>query len=200
MVCSVCGKEMEVVYDQKTDMSMAYCETCQIRMPYKKMEVDSNYNSIHKSKEKVEQNATTIRFCRIAACLCGALGLIGVFLPFVKISVWGFSQEATFYELCEDAIFLVGLFALGLFFAAVGKFIVPLFTGILVAVLLYIDISGYWDQLAAGSYGEFVNKGIGYYFLYIGAIGMCSLAIIGITAEISEYFQNRKKKNEQNTN
>lgn len=186
MVCSVCGSEMKINYNQETGKLMAKCEKCDYVMPCKDPTYETNAS---KSENKAEQNAGVL-FCRIASAVCGAIALFGVFLPFVKVSFLGFNQEASFFELSSDAKILVGASALGIVFAAFAKYIIPALAGILDVFILYVDTSDYWTKIASDEYGKFAVKGIGYHCMYIGAIGLSVFAIIAIAVTAS----NKKKR------
>lgn len=187
MICTVCGKEMKIAYNQEKDMLVASCETCKYDMPYRKPteNLDKNLKAYN-----LGQNVGGI-ICRVASALCGAVALFGAFLPFVKASFLGFTKEASFFELTEDAKIFVSVVAVGLVLSAFAIYIIPIIAGIFDVFLLYIDTSDYWKMIANESIGQFASKGVGYYCMYIGAIGLSVFAIIGLIITISNKIKNR---------
>ena len=113
-------------------------------------------------------------------CIALAIGVVliflGLILPFYTVSELKLSASLLF----PDGISIIALiwliFAiLAVVFAFIGKKIPTIIFGILSALGMTLSFTANSSDIS--EYGEFVSKGLGYYFSFIGAVVML-LAVV----------------------
>lgn len=110
----------------------------------------------------------------IFSCL---LIILGCFLPFASVSVFGYSQSVSLMSDGKDGIIFLVASIITIAMILIKKDILALITGIITGGLGIYEIIYTNNQL--NSYSSMIDKGMGYYFLMIGAV----ILIISVLAK-----------------
>lgn len=131
----------------------------------------------------------------VPSLVFAVLGLLSVFLPFLTVEVFGFSQSVSLWDLAKeggsaDVYLLIGLFVVAIALIVLKKPLGSLIVSVVIMVLLIIEIVGAASKISEamggassmgidlGDMSQFIKPGIGAIFLVVGAIGLLIAAII----------------------
>ncbi|MCR5500787.1 MAG: hypothetical protein K6F31_10390 [Acetatifactor sp.] len=111
----------------------------------------------------------------IGSCLC----LLGLFLPFIKVTVLGTVFQKAFNELDpNDVIIYVLISIAGLVFACLKWHRLVMAAGALYGILLYVNTYDYFENIRQSEVGSAVAKGTGFYCIVIGIILMIAFGVV----------------------
>ena len=118
-------------------------------------------------------HATELLILRVLQIVGSCLCLIGLFLPFIKVTFLGTVMQKPFNELATNDVYIFAVIAIvGLIFACLGKHLIPAIAGAIYGVVLYLDTYEYFENIRQSEYGSFASKGVGFYCMVGGIILM----------------------------
>ena len=140
------------------------------------------------STKESQNNQNTVVFM-VLVLIGGIMCVAGVFLPFVKASVWAYNVEYSFQDLAKsDYVIFIAAGALCVLFGLFKLYLLDTLGGILYAIMLYVDSHDYWENIKSDSRGAMASKGAGYYCMLIGCI---ILIVFGLSGFIMK-MKNKK--------
>lgn len=98
-----------------------------------------------------------------------ALIIVSMFLPFISVSVFGFTQSVSLSSNGTDWLFFVALALVCLLFTVSKKWILHLIFSIAVIALIVVEFNSVTEM----EISDMVNMGAGFYILVISAL--CNL-------------------------
>lgn len=128
----------------------------------------------------------------IMALISTIITLIAAFLPYAKVSLFGFSQSITYASTEDGKILLVLLIAAGVIYY-LKRDGIGFLVSVAVLLVIIIDFIGMNDTVSE-SYGM-AQPAIGCYLLILGGIAMVAAPFVG--NKVNDAIQNIKKKNVQ---
>lgn len=170
MVCPNCGGEV-----QNGANSCWLCGTVlsQPQTTYNPAQYQEAYfaNQAASNTYKNSSNAQA----NIPAIISAIVMAGSTILPYGKVSVWGFSSSVSLMDGGDGWFFLVlGVFAL--LMAALNKNVGVVVFGVISVGLAIFEMADFADKRAS-EYGVFLDKGIGYYGMIVGAVGIFAAGI-----------------------
>ena len=169
MYCKSCG--------EPNPDGVKFCTNCGKSMA----EVGEFLNSHQQSAETVKASAPRRSLLvkpNLPAIIAGALICISVFLPFVKVELFGVAVDGSLMDGTDGVIFLV-VAAIGILFAVLGINLAVAITGAVSVVLFLIENSALNDDLYALA-SQLAIKQSGYYLLLAGCIAMLLAGLVGM--------------------
>jgi len=120
---------------------------------------------------------------RVLTAIAGTICVIGLFLPFIQITILGSSLNMSFRDLGSKdfAIFFIAS-AVGLAAGVLKQYIFSAIAGAVYGYFFYIDIKDISTVL--GYTKDYIDRGLGYYFMIVGAIGLLIFGIIGFATKV----------------
>lgn len=185
--CIKCGQELK-----ENDVFCPQCGT-----PIQKKESDNSFaqnaaNMQEQAKSTFQDiKSTTTDFIHndrsgfvdkfigqnnVVGLLACALILIGNFLPFASVSLYGYSQSVSLMDSGKDGIIFLVAAIVTIVLIILKNDLLALIAGIITGGLGIYEILHTNSQL--GSYAAFVDKGAGYYLLLIGAVLLLASVIV----------------------
>ena len=128
----------------------------------------------------------------IMALISTIITLIATFLPYAKVSLFGFSQSITYASTEDGKILLVLLIAAGVIYY-LKRDGIGFLVSVAVLLVIIIDFIGMNDTVSE-SYGM-AQPAIGCYLLILGGIAMVAAPFVG--NKVNDAIQKFKKKNVQ---
>ena len=171
MFCPKCGNEIK-----DNDM---FCEKCGYNLPVS-ISVDETETTVSQNQappvsQQTSSSAAAKSINVIGVCASIAYAL-GAFLPFASASAFGFSKSVSLMDNGTDWIIVMLFAIIGLGLSWLNKNIGVLLTGLLASGLAFLESTGF-----SSSSSSILSKGIGFYLLVIGAVGMIIAGVIGIS-------------------
>ena len=124
---------------------------------------------------QLTSNTKSIKIIAIVGC---SLAILGIFLPFVNVSVFGVGIGRSFYQMASiDFLILLAIAIIGLVGSIREIYKIPAIAGAAYGTLLYIDTYGYFQKV--NDVGSLANNGIGFYCMALGVVVMFVSGIIG---------------------
>ena len=154
-----------------------FCTNCGKSMA----EVGEFLNSHQQSLETgntVPQRRSFLVKPNLLAVIAGVLICISVFLPFVKVELFGVAVDGSLMDGTDGVIFIV-VAAIGMLFAVLGINLAVAITGAVTVVLFLIENSALNDDLYAMA-SQLAVKMSGYYLLLAGCIAMLIAGLVGM--------------------
>lgn len=181
MKCNKCGSYI--------DEGLSFCPYC--GNPLSENASSNNSVFTNNNQGTFSNNSSNTLAIRILVIIGSIMCVVGVFLPFVKASAFGFVMEKSFNEMApDDHIIFLAVAGIGLLGSIFEKYILPTLTGALYGVMLYIDTHDYFQRLnESGSYSAVASKGFGYYCMLAGLVIMVVFGIVGFSMKIKEKRQ-----------
>lgn len=123
------------------------------------------------------------RRLNILGALGALLAIISVFLPFVKVEVFGYSDSVSLFnaEGGSDWIFVVAIGAVGLILALAGLNVGVMIMGLLEIGIGWLEIHDLDEKL--GMAAGFVSKGLGCWLLFAAGAVMILGGVVGIASK-----------------
>lgn len=144
----------------------------------------SAYNQPFASKPKYKKKFNIGNYLFFIACIITA---VSVFLPYVSISLFGYSESMNLMgngsDDIKDGIFFIGLAVLAVIFNLCKLNTGNIIVSIAALILMFIEMNDAKTQLSG--FGSMIQYGAGYYLLLAGTIAMLLLSILGLILHIS---------------
>ena len=133
---------------------------------------------------------------KILAVIGGIMCIVGIFLPYVKATAFGFAIERSFKELAdEDAIIFMVVAGIGLLGSIFGTYIISVLTGVLYGIFFFIDSNSYFSRFADDrELSAIAGKGAGYYCMLAGFVIMVVFGFIGVSIMIRNRIDKRRNE------
>jgi hypothetical protein len=167
MICRRCGRNIE------SDVpNCPYCgEKYEFWFTKKQTESDTDNSGYDNSS----YNTNGIR---ILAVIAGAMCVVGLFLPFIQINLFGSSLSMSFRDVGSKdfAIFFIAG-AVGLTAGAIEQYVFSGIAGIVYAYFFYLDNKDLSTLI--GYTSDYLSRGLGYYCMIVGALGLLIFGIVG---------------------
>ena len=123
---------------------------------------------------------SNIAVVNLGILVAGVVLILSTFLPYVSVSVFGFTQSASLIEGGDGAIFIaLGIAAIAC--AVLKKPLPTLVAGVAAALLSFVELADANSKL--GDYAAFVSKGMGFYLNLLAAIALAVLCVLFFLAE-----------------
>lgn len=136
-----------------------------------------NVNDVKSKISNMDKNKTM----KIAGMVCGALLIIAVFVPFMKIELFGYSSKTSIwdaksgYDMFKYLLLLLSLIPIGTYFIGKGKNLSLLTAGVSLGFMVLIKDS-------MGDSG--VSMSIGFWLMLLATLG---LIVLNVMENIKEY-------------
>ena len=169
MYCKECGA-------QNPD-DVKYCTNCGKSMTEVIEKIDAGQVVIDAPGAAVPRKSLFAKV-NLLAIIAGILICVSVFLPFVKIDIFGYSVESSLMDGSDGMIFIV-VAAIGMLFAVLGINLAVAITGAVTVVLFLIENSALKDDLYYLTIQPAVRQS-GFYLLIAGCILMVIAGIVGM--------------------
>lgn len=165
----------------------AFCPYCGMALSQVNETMGKQDN--HNPQDTQRSNVLSRIFAfRIAIVIGSIMCVGGLFLPFIKVTVFGTVVEKSFTQLVasHNYMLFIGIAIIGFLGAAFEAFSVSAVSGLLYGILLYLSTHSYFQEMQGEQKGFFIVKGIGYYCVWIGLLVMLIFAILGAVVKYKE--------------
>lgn len=169
MYCKACG-------EQNPD-GVKFCTNCGKSMTEVGEFLNSHNSPAEAGKVKPKRRSLLVK-PNLIAIVAGVLIAIAVFLPFVKVEMFGYEIDGSLMDGTDGVIFMV-VAAIGMLFALLGINLAVAITGAVSIVLFFIENSALNDDLYAMASQVAVRLN-GYYLLLAGCILMLLGGLVGM--------------------
>ena len=133
--------------------------------------IGSSGNDNFQQRQRITDKESKV--LRILELIGSILCLAGIFLPFVKVSIFGSVIERSFSNLAPiDHLLFIGIAVAGIIGAALRRHLLTAIMGIAYGGLLFFETKDYFADINESEYGSMVTKGGGFYFMVIGLLLM----------------------------
>lgn len=175
MICTRCGRNI--------DSDVPNCPYCGEKYEFWFTKKGSDIDNTDYDKGSYNTNGI-----RVGAIIFGAMCIIGLFLPFIQINILGSSLSMSFRDVGsrDFAIFFIAG-AVGLAAGAIEQYAFSGIAGIVYGYFFYIDTKDLSELI--GYTNDYLAKGLGYYCMIAGALGLLIMGIVGFGIKL-----NSKKK------
>lgn len=178
MFCGSCGKEI--------NEGATFCPNCGAAIKPKSAATNTQPNGNFQQSFNAQQlmsGITSNPNLNIFGIIAGVILLLSAFLPFASISVFGSSMSVSLID-GGDGVIVIILALVGIVFSVLGKNIVVIVSGVISTLLFFVELaqmtSSYEDEFMNELASSMIHKGIGFYFLLIGAVCLIIAGIVGI--------------------
>lgn len=179
MFCEKCGN--------KINPGQSFCNNCGAPC-------NQNDNPLENPKvNEAKSFITRVRQERnLMALIATVVTLIATYLPYGKVSLWGFSESITYASTDDGKILFVLLIAAGVIYY-LKRDGIAFIVSVLALLVIIIDFMGMNDA-ASQSYG-IAQPAIGCYLMILGGIAMVAAPFIG--NKVNDAIQKSKEKKAQ---
>lgn len=164
-ICPNCGRQVNVAHPSCWSCGMALYQQPMPQMYYQQQ---YQFQQFHNKNIKV------LDIIGMVVSLIGfVMSIIAVFLPYISIDVFGYSQKASVVETTNDTYIILGLCAIGIIVVACRCKTYGIDTMLISVILIFITffhINNIKTKLDEIEYSGFVKIGSGIYLLLISGI------------------------------
>ena len=169
MYCKACGEQ--------NPEGVKFCTNCGKSMTEVGEFLNSHSSPAEAGKATAPRRSLLVK-PNLIAIAAGVMIAIAVFLPFVKVELFGYEVAGSLMDGTDGVIFLA-VAAIGMLFALLGINIAVAITGAVSIVLFLIENSALKDDLYAIA-SKLAVRMTGYYLLLAGCIVMLLSGLVGM--------------------